>query len=351
MNKTNLSSAPPRRASLVQKLFRACKLGIRLLGRRNTYKQLPTLLTKSLAPIGRIFVTRANNGKLAQLIKERAVITFVSSYPRSGNTWMRFLLSDIILQNQGAETTTDLAQPGKIVPDYYNDFITPKAKPSEQIGYLVKTHDMVPVLGERIGDVEGLRQCRFLYLFRSAEDVLVSLFHYTLCETYINSNSGGNIDLFCLEYLPSWKDNLASYLDEIERGTSIYIISYEELVRQPTLILSDALHWLGIPFTTANVERAESNMQFGKLQARQDKNYSGGSKVFRRGVQGSGASELKPETVAQIRAETQDLMARAQACLARQASRPRSARDMDNFFAAPHLRNGHAEVVPASNVR
>ena len=86
-------------------------------------------------------------------------------------------------------------------------------------------------------------------------------------EKYIHSKAGGDIDLFCLGYLPAWMQHVTSYLDALDGGATIYLVNYEELLRQPAAILSDTLSWLGIPHTAATVQRAESNMRFGKLQA------------------------------------------------------------------------------------
>src|SRR5580658_5497619 len=324
MKQTKLPSAQPLTvAQSAQILCRGTFPALGLLLRGSTFAQLPRLLLEGLAPARRMFVQGFNNSELARLVRAKKRVTFVCSYARSGNTWMRYLLSDIRLQNEGLETTTDKAQPAKIVPDYYTDLITPRAS-TEACGYLIKTHDMIPHLQKRIGGDPAIRQCRYLYLYRPPEDVLVSLFHISLREKYIRSNAGGNIDLFCLEYLPAWVQHVTNYLDALDSGVTIYLVCYDELLRQPAAVLSAALRWLGIPHTAENVHRAESNMRFGKLQALEARELNGGSRLFRRGVDGSGVSELKPETLAQIRAATRDVMARANESLAQQRSKDRS---------------------------
>jgi Sulfotransferase domain len=307
---------------------------------------------EGVAPVRRMFIQGFNNSELARLVRTHAPVTFVCSYARSGNTWMRYLLSDIRLQNEGLETTTAQAQPAKIVPDYYTDLITPRAA-TAACGYLIKTHDMISQLQKRIGGDPGIRQCRYLYLFRPPEDVLVSLFHISLREKYIRSNSGGNIDLFCLEYLPAWVEHVTNYLDALDSGVTIYLVCYDELLRQPAAILSGALRWLGIPHTPETVQRAESNMRFGKLQALEARALNGGSRLFRRGVEGSGVSELKPETLSQIRAKTKEVMARANESLAQQRSKDRllqMAPANSSSFAADSI-SERGETAPASIVK
>src|SRR5580658_8085787 len=353
MKQTKLPSAQPLTvAQSAQILCRGTFPALGLLLRGSTFAQLPRLLLEGLAPARRLFVQGFNNSELARLVRRHAPVTFVCSYARSGNTWMRYLLSDIRLQNEGLETSTDHAQPAKIVPDYYTDLITTRAS-TASCGYLIKTHDMIPHLQKRIGGDPGVRQCRYLYLFRPPEDVLVSLFHISLREKYIRSKAGGNIDLFCLEYLPDWVEHVNDYLDALDSGVSIYLVCYDELLRQPAAILSAALRWLGIPHTEENVQRAESNMRFGKLQAKEARELNGGSRLFRRGVDGSGVSELKPETLAQIRVATREVMARANESLARQRAKERSgtvAQANPTSFAAGAF-SGRGETAPASSTR
>jgi len=317
------NAKPPTAAQFAQILCRGAGLTLRLLSRPSTLVQFPRLLGKSWALARRAFNQRFNNRKLARFVHDHTRVTFVCSYPRSGNTWMRYLLSDVLLQNQGVETKTELARPARVVPDYYNDLIHPRAARAEGAGYLIKTHDMISMLQVRIGGDPGVRQCRYLYLFRTPEDVLVSLFHFSLWEKYICSNSAGDIDLFCLEYLPTWTEHVTSYLDALESGVSVYLVCYEELLREPAAVLDDTLRWLGIPHTPAIVQRAESNMRFGKLQAMEAGDLNVGSRLFRRGVAGSGASELKPDTLSQIRAATKDVVARANQNLERQRLKDR----------------------------
>jgi hypothetical protein len=105
-------------------------------------------------------------------------------------------------------------------------------------------------------------------------------------------------------------------------------------------------------------------MQFGKLQAREAKRWMEAKTFpatqlrparipfFRRGSEGSGRMELKPETLSKIRDATQHLFARANESLARQSLRNQAIREEPPpaFSAeAADSRNGHAEVIPASN--
>jgi hypothetical protein len=299
-----------------------------------------------------MFVQAHNNREMARMLREKAPITFVCSFARSGNTWMRYLMCDVLLQNQGFETTTELAvDPGRIIPDYYAQMIARRDTSVKTPGSMIKTHDLIPMLQAHIGGDPAVRKCRYLYLYRTPEDALVSLFHLSLREKYIRSKAGRDIDLFCLEALPSWIEHLKSYLDALDEGVEIHLVFYDQLLRQSTAVLRETLNWLGIPHTDAILNHADSNMQFGKLQAMEAKTLDGRIPFFRRGSDGSGSVELKPETLSKIRDAAKQVFARANESLARQSLRNKAVQDAPSFSTEPRSPNGQAAVIPASNAR
>ena len=89
---------------------------------------------------------------------------------------------------------------------------------------LVKTHETFPQMQERFGGVlpgPGPPGAPPLRLFADAntsistarpEDALVSLFHFDGHRKQANSKAAAGMDAFCRAYLPSWEENVASYL-------------------------------------------------------------------------------------------------------------------------------------------
>jgi hypothetical protein len=349
---------PNSRPSTVSPFVRILREGafpaLRLLARPSTLAQIPRLLGEGLAPAQRMFIQAHNNREMARLLREQAPITFVCSFARSGNTWMRYLVCDVLLQNQGIQTTTELpVDPGKIIPDYYADLIARRNSSVQTPCHLIKTHDLIPLLQKHVGGDPAVLNCRYLYLYRTPEDALVSFFHLYLREKFIRSKAGRDIDLFCLEALPGWLLHLSSYLDALDEGVEVHLVSYDQLLRQPAAILSETLRWVGIPHTEAAVAHANSNMQFSNLKAMEAKTLGGRIPFFRRGCDGSGRLELKPETLAKIRDATRHLVARADESLARQASGHQTVRVRPSppFSVEANCRNGRAEVIPLSNGR
>jgi hypothetical protein len=352
------NTLPNERQSRMSPFVRILREGafpaLRLLARPSTLAQIPRLFGEGLAPARRMFVQAHNNREMARLLREQAPVTFVCSFARSGNTWMRYLVCDVLLQNQGVQTTTELpVEPGNIIPDYYADLIARRNSLVETPCHLIKTHDLIPLVQKHVGGDPAVLKCRYLYLFRTPEDSLVSFFHLYLREKFIRSKAGRDIDLFCLEALPGWLLHMTSYLDALDEGVEVHLVSYDQLLRQPSAVLSETLRWLGIPHTEAAVAHANSNMKFSNLKAMEAKTLGDRVPFFRRGSDGSGSLELKAETLAIIRDATRNVVARANVSLARQESGSGTVRERPSPppFDKANCHNGRAEVISAGHGR
>jgi hypothetical protein len=295
---------------------------LRGLAQPRVITEIPRLLREGAGPPIRLFIQARNTGEIAQRLREGSRLNFISSFPRSGNTWMRYLLTDILLQNSGVQTTTQLpVHPDKVVPDFYCHSITRRDRSVQTPGLFVKTHDLFDQLERRFcgkalpdGGAGPLSQnCKHLYLYRAAEDVLVSLFHYYDRHRYFKSQSARGADAFCQARLAAWQDNLASYLQASEKGVPILFVKYELLLKEPSAALAEILRWLDIPHEGDMVGRAVRNMRFSELRALEirERPSEEGLTSFRRGASGGGKAELQPATVEAIHRSTSDLIQRA----------------------------------------
>jgi hypothetical protein len=298
-----------------------------------------------------MFVQAHNGREIARLLAQGQTLTFVSSFARSGNTWVRYLLSDVFLQNHGIETATELAvHPDEIIPDFYCEMIARRNTAVATPGLLVKTHDLFGHLRKQFGDVvaSGVGgKCRYLYIFRTPEDALVSLYHLRLREKYVKSRAGQDIDAFCLENAKQWAAHVSSYLEAHGSGATIFFATYDQLLKDPEAVLTEMLSWLGVRHTSNAVARAVRNMQFGNLKALEARDSADKPPVFRRGRNGSGSQELKAATVSEIRRATDHLMTLASECVGRQRLKgsPGSMRMNSEGVAQGPSRNGHVGVV------
>ena len=307
---------------------------LRLLFRARNFRHIPRLLREGPRPIFRLAIQAHNTAEIMRLLREGWQLNFVSSFPRSGNTWVRYLLADVFLQAHGVATATELpVQPDKIVPDFYCHWIARRNVTIPTPGVFVKTHETFAQLQERFGGaglrpgaggsgaVAPFRGCKHVYLYRSPEDALVSLFHYYDQQRPLKARAAAGIDGFCLANLPSWEESLAGYLRASEEGFPVLFVTYELLLQYPTEILSNLLRWLGARHDAATVERAVSNMQFTKLQAVETRILLNEEAFFfRRGRKGSGRAELQASTLDIIEKRTGQLMEQANARVLMQQS-------------------------------
>jgi len=329
---------------------------LRFIFRVDNFRQLPRLLHEGASPVFRLAIQAHNTAEITRLLREGWQLSFVSSFPRSGNTWIRYLLADVFLQSRGVATTTQLpVHPDKIVPDFYRNWMPRREVTIPPPAVFVKTHDTFQQLQARFGGVlpraaaggsaavPAFRGCKHLYLYRSPEDALVSLFHYYDCQKHLRYKTAAGIDAFCREYLPVWAENLDGYLRAAEEGFQVLFVPYELLLQYPAEILSKLLRWLGARHDGATVERAVSNMQFSKLHAVEDRSVSDEAAFralprecasfaasrgtfkeeaffFRRGCKGSGRAELQESTMNLILDRTAHLMEQANARVLTQQS-------------------------------
>ncbi len=138
-------------------------------------------LTKFMRPMSLIRKNR-------QTLKSTDIVLL--SFPRSGNTWSRHLLADIVLQVLGFKTDTQLPiEFYKIVPSIYSqDF---EAVQDERIHLpyrIIKSHEH-----------KDAKYRKIIYVFRQPKDVLCSFYYF--CKANQDPRADLSIDDFCLRQL------------------------------------------------------------------------------------------------------------------------------------------------------
>ncbi|MGP8201703.1 MAG: sulfotransferase domain-containing protein [Limisphaerales bacterium] len=248
---------------------------------------------------------------------------------------MRFLLTDVLLQAHGVETKTELpVHPDNLIPEFRCDSLLSRFArcphwARERPTVFVKSHFLFARLAQMLsldgrrgfgmqpGGRAPYRDCRILYLYRSPEDALVSVYHLKHDDDYARGRAIHGLDDFCRIHASRWMETMKSYFRAADDGVPVFFVSYEQMVEGTTLALGETLRWLGLPHDSQMVERAVSNMQFGKLQAMEtqaNKTSSPAGKqslFFRRGGVGSGCAELQESTVREIRERTASLLCEA----------------------------------------
>jgi tetratricopeptide (TPR) repeat protein len=229
-----------------------------------------------------------------KLLKETDI--FLASYPRSGNTWMRLLLSDALLQMQGFQTATG----GNIIPDAYKVNINEwNKKVSTKVKFrIIKTHE--PLLIQQTLELEN----RVFYLFRKPADCLCSYYYYALRYQKNKENDKG-LNEFCLNNLEKWCSHVSTYIGYKQKNPeSIIFLSYEKLSYNPAKVLNYIVELLGWEDCQLVCQKSVENQEFNKLKSlsKEEKPEKMGfwedhgyQDFFRKGKVNSSQQELSPE--------------------------------------------------------
>ena len=169
--------------------------------------------------------------------------TFVVSYPKSGNTWTRFLIANLVYP----EKLPDFRNINYLLPD-------PEALSKRRIGQLsrpriIKTHHFHP----------GYR--KIIFVVRDPRDVAVSLYYFHLkMRDYVDGHSmAQHVRGFVSNVNPlygTWGENVASWLATRGNDTNFLLLRYEDMLKSPTLELRRIADFLHIEKTQEQLETA-----------------------------------------------------------------------------------------------
>jgi hypothetical protein len=176
--------------------------------------------------------------------------TFIASYPRSGNTWTRFLIANLL----HPERPVTFANIETVIPDataLSSRKLKRVARPR-----LIKTHEYFEP-----------RYRRVIYLVRDPRDVVLSLYNFR--RKYRSVDDSYPIERYVAErFLPgdldvSWGEHVGSWLGTRMNQPEFLLVRYEDLLHDPPRELRRVASFLGIaasPETLSQaIERSSAN--------------------------------------------------------------------------------------------
>ena len=189
-------------------------------------------------------------------VRVRADDLFLVSYPRSGNTWLRFVLTALAHPHRG-ETYSDIR---KFVPDIYKE--SRRALDSTPSPRYLKSHEYFDP-----------RYPRIVYLVRDPRDVAVSYFHQqkrlglitdaTDIREFVVGFIAGRADGF-----GRWDDHVESWLNTTgTRTESFYLVRYEEMLQDPERKASEVARFLSLPVGESQIAAALSKTSIERMKA------------------------------------------------------------------------------------
>jgi len=230
---------------------------------------------------------------------------FLVSFPKSGNTWTRFLLANLRFPDQPATW----ANINRLIPD---PTVTTK-RDFDQMPRprIIKSHECFDP-----------RYPRVVYIVRDPRDVVVSQYHYHRKIRKIEDDSP--MEKFVTRFLAgetcphgSWGQNVSTWLTTSEGNPRFLLLRYEDLVADTARELAKVVAFLDLsagPERIAQAVERSSADRMRQLEKRQpDKNelMKGSRKdlsFVRAAGSGGWRSDLPAPMVAQIEAAWGSLM-------------------------------------------
>ncbi len=186
---------------------------------------------------------------------------FLASYERSGSTWLRFVLLEILTRNSAGF-------------DCVNDFIPEMGRHRDVApllpngGRLIKTHERYR------GEYK-----RALYLVRDLRDVLLSNYarHDEMgFAVYFTNGRGfdGYLESFLkgkTSHFGSWQGHVRSWLDSpLAKNGNLLVIRYEDMRKSTEPTLLKVLEFLGVKTDPDVIRLAIANNSLEKMREKED---------------------------------------------------------------------------------
>ncbi|PYL06068.1 MAG: hypothetical protein DMG97_10930 [Acidobacteria bacterium] len=224
---------------------------------------------------------------------------FVVSYPKSGNTWTRFLISNLVHPDEPA----NFGNINRLVPD-------PEALPKRVLNQiprprLVKSHQYFDPRYQKV-----------VYVVRDPRDVAVSEYHFHRKRRLIPD--GYPVDQFVRQFIAgtttqyaSWGENVGSWLVTRHHRPGFLLLRYEDMMQGTVGELAKVASFLGIEASQDRLIQAverSSKEKMRELEKEQGHLWSSIKDTrqdvpfVRKAMAGGWRSDLPPQSVAQIEA-------------------------------------------------
>jgi hypothetical protein len=224
---------------------------------------------------------------------------FFGSYPRSGTTWSRFTLFEILTGKESKFSAVNAAI--RHVGTHHN---SPPLLPGG--GRLISTHEQYQ---RQYG--------RAVYIVRDCRDVLLSEFAYTTALEFFHGNVQQFLrTFFCGKVNPfgPWQRHVASWLDSplAARG-DLLVMRYEDLREDPVRGFAKVAEFLGAEVSQERIQQAISDNLLDRMRAKEElepQRASMKGRFIRTGLVQGWRSKLGPEELQVVEKYAGDILHR-----------------------------------------
>ena len=220
---------------------------------------------------------------------------WLASYPKSGNTWVRIFLQQIIGMNQGNEGIPALFEipiaSSRVLLDTYLGVHSSDLTQEEIMDYrpliygsiskqvkgiqVLKVHDLFGTTSE--GNLLFPKEVTkyAIYVVRNPLDVAVSYSKHSgkTIQAIINQMNDPSFKISINEnelkaqvsqHLGTWSDHVISWTEQLE--VPVLLIKYEELLDDARAIFSELLNRLEISYREEDFDKALKEVEFDRLK-------------------------------------------------------------------------------------
>lgn len=242
----------------------------------------------------------------------RAVTVFpddilIVSYPKSGNTWTRFLIANLLFPQE----PITFANISDKIPDIY------QSKERELLHIprprILKSHEYFDPRYQRI-----------IYIVRDPRDIAISFYHHKIKFGVFNENY--SIERFVIEQFikgnfntfGDWGENVGSWLGAKKDNSNFLLLRYEDMLSNPKTELKKIAHHLKISVTNEFFDKAIKQSSFEHMQLLEKyqglllkkvvKNVRKDNFLVRSGQSGQWQHELSTHSVKKIESTWSQIM-------------------------------------------
>jgi sulfotransferase family protein len=233
--------------------------------------------------------------------------TFIVSYPRSGNTWTRFLVANLLRPKQAVS----FANIERLVPDCEassSRYLRGIARPR-----VIKSHEYF-----------DHRYKKVIYIVRDPRDVVLS--YYDFDRKYRHIDDAYPFESYVRDFVKgklssadwgTWGENVGSWISTRNGHEGFLLLRYEDMLDEPALAVSRMAAFFHIEVDEARIQTivtrssAQEMRGMEKLQASEwvsTKNKRSDIPFVRSAVAGDWRSKLGADSIAEIEAAWGPLM-------------------------------------------
>jgi len=182
---------------------------------------------------------------------------FVASYPRSGSTWLRFMLFEILTQKDAGFDDVN-----RDIPDVGGQRVAVALLPNQ--GRLIKTE-------------EAFRPDyrRAIYLVRDGRDVALSEYAYEKAQGWIDCSFDDYLKMFVngnANPFGSWEEHARSWIESpLNARGDLMLVSYRELKQESEPTLMRIAEFLKVRVPAQIIQNAIRNNNLHNMRKKEDR--------------------------------------------------------------------------------